>query len=58
MKHRILEVRALGIVLRIFPKPWGRPYHWNAYGLTAFGMGPIGFMFWGRRPNETLPVND
>ena len=37
-----------GCCLRVFWRwryPW-RPYAHHAYGLYAFGIGPIGFMFW------------
>jgi hypothetical protein len=38
-----------GRCLRVFFKPWARPYVWFDYGLYAFGGGPFGFMFWPKR---------
>ena len=37
-----------GACLRVFFRwrfPW-RPYAWHDWGLYAFGIGPVGFMYW------------
>lgn len=41
-----------GRYLRLFFKQWARPYRWSDYGLWAFGIGPIGCMYWPKREQK------
>jgi len=50
------DIHFCGCCLRVFLKPWARPYRWVQWGFWAFGAGPFGFMYWPRRKRR-LAVN-